>query len=119
MKTYNIFVAFFISTVKGYSDPCRYYFTHGTSRYLFSDASDCTRYYECSYNRGQYGYMSINSVIKHCPQGKSFVRTLPNGQAISIEAGGACIGDHPSTVSGCFLLRGTFKHFEKYSLVHY
>ena len=117
MKTYNIFVAFFISTVKGYSDPCRYYFTHGTPRYLFSDASDCTRYYECSYNRGQYGYMSINSVIKHCPQGKSFMQTWPNGQ--SIVAGGACIGPHPSNVLNCYTLRGTFKHFYELICVQY
>ena len=113
--SYYILVAFFISTVKG-DDPCQRYFKHGTPRYLFSDTSNCAKYYKCSYYN-EYGYRRIRTEHLRCPQGKSFVRTLPNGQAI--EAGGACIGDHPSTVSGCFLLRGTFKHFEKYSSVHY
>ena len=102
-----IFVAFFISTVKGYNngdhDPCRYYFTHGMRRHLFSDASNCARYYSCSYYK-EYGYGRIRSEHMHCPQGTSFVQTWPNGQ--SIEAGGSCIGPHPGNVFKCYSLRG-------------
>ena len=114
-----IFVALFISSVEGFYNsvnPCQYLYTQGRRRHLFSDPSNCARYYDCSYYK-EYGYDKIRTEHLLCPLGKSFVQTLPNGQ--SIETGGACIGDHPSTVSGCFLLRGTFKHFEKYSSVHY
>ena len=93
-----IFVALFISSVEGFynsePNPCQY---------LFSDPSNCARYYDCSYYK-EYGYGKIRTEHLHCPQGKSFVRTLPNGQ--SIEAGGACIGPHPSNVFQCQTHRG-------------
>ena len=112
----HIFTVLFIFSVSGNKNFCQYHWTHGMRRHLFGDPSNCAKYYKCSYYN-EYGYRRIRTEHLRCPQGKFFVRTLPNGQAI--EAGGACIGDHPSTVSGCFLLRGTFKHFEKYSSVHY
>ena len=102
-----IFVALFISSVEGFyysePNPCQYHYTHGTRRHLFSDPSNCARYYDCSYYK-EYGYGKIRTEHLHCPQGKSFVRTLPNGQ--SIEAGGACIGPHPSNVFQCQTHRG-------------
>ena len=102
-----IFVALFISSVEGFyysePNPCQYHYTHGTRRHLFSDPSNCARYYDCSHYK-EYGYDKIRTEHLHCPQGKSFVRTLPNGQ--SIEAGGACIGPHPSNVFQCHTHRG-------------
>ena len=41
------------------------------------------------------------------------MQTWPDGQPI--EAGGACIGPHPSTVLDCFTLRGEI--FQIYTLV--
>ena len=109
--SYYILVAFFISTVKG-DDPCQRYFKHGTPRYLFSDTSNCAKYYKCSYNK-VYAYGKIRTEHKDCPQGKSFVQTQ------SIEAGGACIGPDPSKVLNCYTLRGTFKHFYELICVQY
>ena len=106
-----IFIVSFIYSVRArgwYNNPsppspCYHYFTHGTLRHLFSDASNCAKYYSCSHYK-DYEYVRIRSEHKDCPQGKSFVTTSPNGQPI--EAGGACIGDHPSKVRNCYTLRG-------------
>ena len=102
-----IFIALFIYSARGYynQSPCKYYFTPGTRRHLFSDASNCAKYYSCSYYK-DYEYVRIRSEHKDCPQGKSFVTTSPNGQ--SIEAGGACIGAHPSNVWNCYTLIGMY-----------
>ena len=60
-----IFVALFISSVEGFynsePNPCQY---------IFSDPSNCARYYDCSYYK-EYGYDTIRTEHLHCPQGES------------------------------------------------
>ena len=97
----HIFTVLFIFSVSGNKNFCQDHWTHGMRRHLFGDPSNCAKYYKCSYNK-VYAYGKIRTEHKDCPQGKSFVQTQ------SIEAGGACNGDHPRNVRSCQTVSGTY-----------